>query len=226
MRQERTLLLIGEEGLERLKKAKVLLFGVGGVGGYALEALVRSGVGTIGIVDGDIVVESNLNRQLIATEKTIGKKKCDAAAMRAQEVDSRVEIKTYPFFYNEDNADKVPIEEYDYVVDAIDDVPAKTDIIKRAVRSGTPVISVMGTGNKLSPDKLTVADISKTEICPLARAVRVGLRKEGVTKGVKAVFSKELPRSFGGKIGSTAFVPATAGMIAASEVVKDICRIS
>ena len=226
MRQERTRLLLGEEGLKKLADSKVLLFGIGGVGGYVLEALVRSGVGTIGIVDGDTVAESNLNRQLIATEKTLGQQKCFVAAARAKEIDDGVQIRQYPFFYQPETAKNVPIEEYDYVVDAIDDVAAKVDIILRSIGSGTPIVSVMGTGNKLCPTMLTVSDISKTEICPLARAVRVRLKKEGVTKGVKVVFSKELPRSFQGKIGSTAFVPATAGMIAASEVIKDLCQIS
>lgn len=224
MRQERTRLLLGDDGLRKLSGAKVLLLGIGGVGGYAFEALVRSGVGRIGIVDGDVFTESNLNRQLLATEKTLGMKKCDAAVARAKEVNAEVAVEAYPFFYNEENAGKIPVEEYDYVVDAIDDVPAKVDVIKRSVKSGTPIVSVMGTGNKLSPALLMVADISKTEICPLARAVRVRLKKEGVTKGVKVVFSKELPLPYQGKVGSTAFVPAAAGMIAASEVVKDLCR--
>lgn len=224
MRYERIRLLLGEEGLQKISRSKVLLFGVGGVGSYAFEALVRSGIGTVGVVDGDKVSETDLNRQLIATEKTLGMSKCEAAKRRAAEVNGSVNVKIYPFFYDETTRNDVPIEEYDYVVDAVDDVSAKTDVVLRAVRAGVPVVSVMGTGNKMRPDKLTVADISKTEICPLARAVRVRLRKEGVTKGVKTVFSKELPRSFGGKIGSTAFVPATAGMIAASEVITDLCQ--
>ncbi len=222
-RLARSKMLLGEGCEEKLSAAKVLLFGTGGVGSFVLETLARVGVGKIGVVDGDSVDEPDLNRQLIALEKNIGETKCSAAKKRVADVHSGVRVEEYPFFYTPDTKDDVPVEEYDYVVDAIDDVWAKTDIIRRAQAAGVPVVSVMGMGNKLDATKIEVADISKTEVCPLAKAVRTSLRKIGIKSGVKTVFSRETPVISGQKtVGSVPFVPSAAGLIAAGEVIKDL----
>lgn len=225
-------MLIGEEGLIRLKNARVALFGVGGVGGYALEALVRSGVGHIDVIDGDSVSLSNLNRQIIATEKTVGTRKVDAALMRAKDISPECDIRGFDIFYSAENADAVDFSSYDYVIDAIDTVKSKLLIIARAKEAGVPVISCMGTGNKLDPTKLQIADLYKTSVCPLARVMRYECRKRGI-KSLKVLYSEEEPiapapageQPANGRRsipGSTAFVPACAGLMIASQVVRDI----
>ncbi len=229
----RTAALLGEDAMEKLKNARVAVFGVGGVGSYTLEALVRSGVGNIDVYDNDTVAESNINRQIIATSCNIGDKKVDAAAERARQINPDININVYDIFYLPETADSVDLSKYDYIVDAVDTVAAKLEIIVRSKQLGVPVISVMGTGNKLDPTKLKVDDIYKTQGCPLARVMRSELRKRGV-EALKVVWSGETPikpnelaetKADGRKSpGSAVFVPATAGLIAASEVVKDIVK--
>lgn len=231
---ERTELIAGSCALEKLKNSRVAVFGIGGVGGYVVEALVRSGVGTLDLIDADTVSESNLNRQIIAVKKTIGMLKTEAAKERALSINPNVKIYTYNVFYSPETGGMFDFSQFDYVVDAVDTVTAKVEIIKRAKAAGVPVISSMGTGNKLRPDLLEVSDIYKTSVCPLARVMRCALRKAGVDK-LKVVYSKEKPivinpADIKGEIppgkhtvpGSTAFVPATAGLIIASEVFCDL----
>ena len=242
----RTQLLLGEDGMARLAAARVAVFGIGGVGGYAVEALVRSGVGTIDIFDDDKVCLTNLNRQIIATRDTVGKYKVEVCKERALSINPNVIINAHNCFYMPENADEYDFSEYDYIVDAIDTVKGKLEIIMRAKAAKVPVISCMGAGNKLDPTKFEVTDIYKTSVCPLARTMRYELRRRGVKK-LKVVYSKEKPirpiedmriscRSHcicppdtARKCtirrdipGSTAFVPAVAGLIAAGEVIKDI----
>ncbi len=228
----RTALLLGEEGLEKLKSSRVALFGIGGVGSYTLEALVRSGVGNIDVYDSDTVDITNFNRQLIAIEEEIGKPKVDAAVRRAKQINKDINIGGFKMFYLPENADNVDLSEYDFIVDAIDTVTAKIELIVRAKKMGVPIISVMGTGNKLDPTRLTVTDIYKTENCPLARVMRRELKSRGVKK-LKVVYSTETPAkiqadSNNGKHSpaSAVFVPAAAGLIAAAEVIKKICNLS
>ena len=229
----RTQLLLGEDGMEKLYNAHVAVFGIGGVGGYTVEALVRSGVGTIDIFDDDKVCLTNLNRQLIATQETVGKYKVDVMRERALSINPNVTINAHRCFYMPDNADEYDFSGYDYVVDAIDTVTAKIELIMRANAVGVPVISCMGAGNKLDAWRFEVADIYDTSVCPLARTMRYELKKRGVKK-LKVVYSKEKPikpiesadespeASRRAVPGSTAFVPAAAGLIAAGEVIKDI----
>ena len=226
----RTELLLGEDGMEKLAKAHVAVFGIGGVGGHAFEALVRSGIGTIDIFDNDTVALTNLNRQIIATYDTLGKSKVEVAKKRALSINPNVTINAHNCFFMPETADEFDFAEYDYIIDAIDTVKGKLEIIMRANAANVPVISCMGAGNKLDPTRFEVADIYKTSVCPLARTMRYELRKRGIKK-LKVVYSKEEPikpqesreetvrRSVP---GSTAFVPAVAGLIAAAEVVKDI----
>lgn len=225
--------LIGEAATEKLKSSRVALFGVGGVGSYALEALVRSGVGNIDVFDNDTVAESNINRQLIATGSTVGQKKIDVAAQRARDINPDIAIHGYDIFYLPDTADGVDLSQYDYIIDAIDTVTAKIELIVRAEKLNVPLISVMGTGNKLDPTALRVDDIYKTRGCPLARVMRTELKKRGIKK-LTVVWSEETPltpndlaeiKADGRKTpGSTAFVPAAAGIIAAAEVVKNLTK--
>ena len=204
----RTQMLIGQPALERLKNSKVLVFGIGGVGGYVCEALARGGVGCIHMVDKDVVDITNLNRQIIALVNTIGRPK--------------VEVKGMQCFYLPERAQDFDFAAYDYVVDAVDNVTAKIDIIRQAKAAGVSVISSMGTGNKLDPTKFEVADISKTSVCPLAKVVRKELRLQGI-RGVKVVFSKEEPVSRGERTpASISFVPPVAGLIIAGEVINDL----
>lgn len=226
----RTELLLGEEGLQRLREAHVAVFGVGGVGGYAVEALVRSGVGTIDIFDNDTVSESNINRQIIATRKTVGRYKTDVCRERVLSINPDAVINAHNCFFMPDNSAMFDFTEYDYVIDAIDTVTGKIEIIMCAKAAGVPVISSMGAGNKLDASAFEVADIYKTEMCPLARTMRTELKKRGV-KALKVVYSKEKPikpaceasdNSRRAVPGSVAFVPAVAGLIAAGEVIKDI----
>lgn len=222
---ERTEMLIGKGSIEKLKKAKVLIFGVGGVGGYVVEALARAGVGELHIVDNDTVSESNINRQIIATYNTVGQSKVEVMEQRIHDINPECKVKTFECFYlpeNEEIIKQFVFEQYDYVVDAIDTVSAKIDIIERAKKAGTRVISCMGTGNKLNPSAFEIADISKTSVCPLAKVVRKELRKREITD-VKVLFSKEDPIKTGERTpGSISFVPSVAGLFIAGEVIRDL----
>lgn len=228
---QRTELLIGEEGLERLRNAKVAVFGVGGVGGYAVEALARSGIGQFVLVDNDVVSESNLNRQIIALRSTIGQYKTKVMKARIADICPETAVETKETFFLPENAGDFDFEAYDYVVDAIDTVSGKLALAECCHRVGTPLISAMGAGNKMNPAKFVVTDIYQTEMCPLARVMRRELKKRGIP-GLKVVYStetamtpKELILSGDGRKvtpGSMAFVPGTAGLILASEVVKDL----
>lgn len=230
----RTEMLIGSDGLERLRRARVAVFGIGGVGGYVCEALARSGIGTLGLIDNDVVSLSNLNRQIIALRSTIGQFKTDVMRDRIHDIDPEIQVAVYHQFLLPENADEFPFADYDYIVDAVDTVSAKLEIICRAKALGLPVISSMGAGNKLCGSGFKVADISKTSVCPLAKVIRLELRRRGI-KGVKAVYSEELPRkpiegicaeppqgSRRSTPGSIAFVPSAAGLVIAGEVVRDI----
>lgn len=242
----RTQLLLGEDAMEKLKSAKVAVFGIGGVGGYVVEALVRSGVRSFVLVDDDKVCLTNLNRQIIATRKTVGKYKVEVMKDRILEINPDAEVEMHQCFYLPENADDFDFKNYDYVVDAVDTVTAKLELIMRAKEADVPVISCMGAGNKLDPTKFQVADIYKTTMCPLAKVMRRELKKRGVKK-LKVVFSTEKPTRPledmsiscrtncicppGAKHkcterrdipGSVAFVPSVAGLIIAGEVIKDL----
>ncbi len=221
--------LIGKENLLRLSASKVAIFGVGGVGGFVIEALVRSGIGEVAIFDGDIVDKTNLNRQIIATENTIGRDKVEVVKERLLSINKDLKIHTKKVFYLPENADEIDLNGYDYIIDAVDTVSAKIEIISRAKALNIPVISCMGTGGKLEIEKLKVADISKTEGCPLARVMRRELKKRNIEK-VKVVYSVEGVKnqekvvSENGKTvpASMIFVPAVAGLYIAREVVMDL----
>ena len=229
----RTELLLGGEAMRILKRSKVAVFGVGGVGGYVTEALARSGVGAFELIDRDVVSVTNLNRQIIATWKTIGRDKTEVMAERIREINPAAEVTLRKCFYLPETADQFDFTQYDYVVDAVDTVTAKIEIILQAQRAGVPVISSMGAGNKLDPSAFEVADIYKTSVDPLARVMRRELKKRGVRK-LKVVYSKETPIKPLGQIeadpeagrkdvpGSSAFTPSAAGLLIASEVVKDL----
>lgn len=231
----RTELLLGREGMERLARARVAVFGLGGVGGYAVEALVRSGVGALELIDSDRVSLTNLNRQILATHETLGRYKADAARARALSINPQADVTARIVFYGPDTAGEFDFTRYDYVVDAIDTVTGKLALIQAAQAAGTPVISCMGAGNKLDPTAFRVADIYETSVCPLARVMRKELKRRGV-KRLKVVYSQEVPRNPEGDLyqaslegevrrqvpGSNAFVPAAAGLILAGEVVRDL----
>lgn len=240
----RTGLLIGEEGIQRLQQARVAVFGIGGVGGYVVEALARSGVGAFDLIDNDTVCESNINRQIIATYATLGRAKVDVMRERILSINPDVDVRVYNCFFLPENAEEFDFSVYSYVVDAVDTVTAKLEIIMRAKAAGVPVISCMGAGNKLDPTKFQVTDIYKTSVCPLAKVMRRELKKRGV-EALKVVYSTEEARkplelcrgeegctaqkadesekaSRRSTPGSIAFVPSVAGLIAAGEVVKDI----
>ena len=221
----RTERLIGAEALEKLKRAKVAVFGVGGVGGYAVEALVRSGVGELLLVDSDRVSESNLNRQIIALQSTIGQYKTQVAKARAEDINPNVIVRTRECFFLPENAEEFDCTAYDYVVDAIDTVSGKLALIEKAKASGVPVISAMGAGNKLDATAFEVADIAKTSVCPLARVMRRELKKRGI-EHVKVVYSKEEPKTHSEERtpASIAFVPSVAGLILAGEVIQDLIK--
>ena len=231
----RTEMLLGEAAMERLYKAKVAVFGVGGVGGYVVEALARCGIGRLDLCDSDTVSVSNLNRQILATHSTVGMLKVEAARKRIADINPACEVRTYPFFYLPDTADRFDFTEYDYIVDCIDTVTGKLQLVERAVAAGTPIICSMGTGNKLEASAFQVADISKTSMCPLSRIMRKELKKRGINH-LKVVYSQEealtpavdeeeLKRTGKRQIpGSTAFVPGAAGLILAGEVVKDLVK--
>nr|WP_325215359.1 tRNA threonylcarbamoyladenosine dehydratase [uncultured Oscillibacter sp.] len=230
-------LLLGREGMERLARARVAVFGLGGVGGYTVEALVRSGVGTLDLVDSDRVSLTNLNRQILATHRTLGRYKADVARERALEINPEAVVHARRVFYGPDTAGEFDFSQYDYVVDAIDTVTGKLALIQQALEAGTRVISCMGAGNKMDPAAFRVADIYETSVCPLARVMRKELKRQGVRK-LKVVYSRELPRNPEGELyqqslegevrrqvpGSVAFVPAAAGLILAGEVVRDLCK--
>ena len=222
---ERTAYLIGTDGVELLAGKHVALFGVGGVGGYVAEALGRAGVGALTLVDKDTVSVSNINRQLIATYETIGQKKTEVMAKRLYTVNPEIRIECRDCFFLPDTADEFDFTEYDYVIDAVDTVTAKIELVKRAQEAGVPVISCMGTGNKLDPGRFEIADISKTSVCPLAKVVRRELRKCGITR-LKVLYSKEEPikHQAGAVPGSISFVPPVAGLMIAGEVIKDLLR--
>ena len=219
----RTRLLIGEDGIDKLHKSRVAVFGIGGVGGYVCEALVRSGVSSFDLIDKDVVSVSNINRQIIALHSTVGRPKVEVMKERMLDINPLVTVNTYECFFLPENADDFPFEEYDYVIDAVDTVTAKIEIIMRCKELGIPVISSMGAGNKLDASAFEVSDIYKTSVCPLAKVMRRELKKRGV-KDLKVVYSKENPVTNSRPPGSVAFVPSTAGLIIAGEVVRDLIR--
>lgn len=227
----RTELVLGKDALQKLNNSHVIVFGLGGVGSYAVEALVRSGLGKITIVDNDKVCLSNLNRQLIALQSTIGLDKVDATEKRIMDINPQCVVTKLKMFYLPETADQIDLSVYDYIVDCIDTVTAKLELAVRAKKAGVPIISSMGTGNKTHPELLRVSDISKTSVCPLARVMRRELSLRGI-KHLKCVFSTEEPVKtesvMDGKKrvpGSTAFVPSVAGLLIASEVIRDLIQI-
>ena len=235
----RTRFLLGDDGMNKLKNAHVAVFGLGGVGGYVVEALARSGVGTLTLVDHDTISQTNINRQILATTDTVGMDKAEAAAQRVKAIDPDITVYPRKTFYLPETADQFDFTQYDYVVDAIDTVTGKLMLVQAAQAAGTPIISSMGTGNKLDPTAFRVGDISQTSVCPLARIIRKECKKRGIQK-LKVVWSTEdpidcklspddpawaeLPEGRNALPGSVCFVPATAGMILAGEVIKDIIR--
>lgn len=245
----RTQLLLGREAMERLYKARVAVFGIGGVGGYTVEALARSGVGQLDLIDDDKICLTNLNRQIIATRSTVGKYKVDVAEQRILDINPKAVVRTYKTFYTPQTPEQFDFTQYDYIVDAIDTVTGKLELVEQSHRVGTPIISCMGAGNKLDASAFEVADLSKTSVCPLARVMRRELGKRGI-KHLKVVYSKEpamtpieddsiscryhciCPPGTERKCterrqvpGSNAFVPAVAGLIVAGEVVKDLSAV-
>ena len=220
---ERTSLLVGEEAISKLNNSKVLIFGVGGVGGYVAEALARTGVGSITIVDKDTVSESNINRQIIALHSTVGRDKVDVLKERMLDINPDLDVDARKCFFLPDNASKFDFSQYDYIVDAVDTVTAKLQIIVQAKEAGVPVISAMGAGNKVHPEMFEIADIYKTEMCPLAKVMRRELKERGIKK-LKVVYSKEKPVYKGDVPGSIAFSPSVAGLLMASEVIRDLCE--
>ena len=245
----RTQLLFGQEAMERLRRARVAVFGIGGVGGYTVEALARSGVGALDLIDDDRVCLTNINRQILATRSTVGRYKVDVAQERIRDIDPDTQVRTYKTFYAPQTAEQFDFSQYDYVVDAIDTVTGKLELVEQARRVGVPIISCMGAGNKLDPTAFRVADISKTTVCPLARVMRRELKRRGI-RHLKVFYSTEAPlppvedmaascRSHcvcpPGTVrkctqrrqipGSNAFVPAAAGLILAGEVVKDLAGL-
>jgi len=232
---ERSALLLGEENVKKLSGCRVAVFGLGGVGGYAAEALVRSGVGAVDFIDGDALSLTNLNRQILALHSTLGRNKAEVAAERARDINPQIKATARPLFFDAVTQNEFDFSDYDYVIDAIDCVTSKLLLAKCCKHSGTPIISCMGAGNKLDPTAFKVADIYSTSVCPLARVMRRELKKLGVEK-LKVVYSEEPPvkaevedteRASGGRgaPASVAFVPSVAGLIVASEVIKDLLKI-
>ena len=229
----RTEMLIGKAAVEKLAKARVAVFGIGGVGGYAVEALARSGVGAIDLIDGDKVAASNINRQIIATTKTVGENKTEVAKRRAEEINPDCAVTAITAFFSPETAGDFDLSVYDYIIDAIDTVTCKIKLIEEAKKAGAPIISCMGAGNKLDPTAFKVADIYQTKVCPLAKVMRTELKKRGID-GLKVVYSEEPPVKTGSGAAtengkrvkavpaSIAFVPSVAGLIAAGEVIKSI----
>ena len=237
MREEfsRTALLLGADAMERLQKARVAVFGVGGVGGYTVEALARSGIGALDLIDSDTVSLSNINRQILATHSTVGMLKVEAAKQRILDINPEAVVRTYPIFYTPETAEQFDFTQYDYIIDAIDTVTGKLALVERATQAGTPIICCMGAGNKLNAAAFEVSDLSKTTMCPLARVMRKELGKRGI-KHLKVVYSREEAltpvgaeeeaKAIGKRQipGSVAFVPGAAGLILAGEVIKDIAK--
>lgn len=220
----RTEALIGIKSLEKLKNSHIAVFGIGGVGGYVSEALVRSGVGCLDIIDNDTVSLSNINRQIIATHSNIGKSKTDVMKERITDINPDCVVNTQNIFYLPENSANFDLSKYDYIVDAVDTVTAKIELIVKAHESQTPIISCMGTGNKLDPTKFEIADIYKTSVCPLAKVMRYELKKRGIKK-LKVLYSKELPVKTESRTpASIATCPAVAGLIIANEVINDIIK--
>ncbi len=228
----RTEMRLGKEAMEKLAASRVAVFGIGGVGGYVCEALARSGVGAFDLIDNDKVCLSNLNRQIIALRSTLGRYKAEVMGERILEINPEAVVRVYPLFFLPENAGEIPFCEYDYIVDAIDTVTAKLELAVRAKEYGIPVISSMGTGNKLDPSRFKVADIYETKVCPLAKVMRKELRARGIEK-LKVVYSEEEPMTPKVQLkegkrraipGSVAFVPGAAGLVIAGEVVKDLIK--
>lgn len=235
----RTRILLGNEAVDKLQRARVAVFGVGGVGGYTVEALARSGIGALDLIDNDKVSLTNINRQIIATHSTVGMFKVDVAKERVLDINPDIQVKCYKTFYTPETQEEFDFAEYDYIVDAIDTVTGKIALVMQAREAGVPIMSSMGAGNKINPAMFEVADIYKTSVCPLAKVMRHELKKRGVKK-LKVVYSKEIPMTpyedpdvsaetgAGRRAtpGSTAFAPSVAGLIIASEVIKDITGIT
>lgn len=225
----RSILVLGNDSIEKLALSRVIVFGLGGVGGYVVEALARTGVGHLDLVDNDEVSLSNINRQIYALHSTVGKDKVDVAHARVLDINPNCIVRKHKIFYLPETADQINLSDYDYVVDCIDTVSAKIELVMRANEANVPIISSMGTGNKLDPSKLRIADISKTSVCPLARVMRQELRKRGINH-LKCVFSTEEPATAsidsGSRHvpGSVAFVPSVAGLMMAAEVIRDLVR--
>lgn len=227
-------MLIGCDATEKLKSSSVAVFGCGGVGSYIIEALARAGVGHITVIDGDAVAESNINRQLIATRQTVGMPKTEATKERILSINPECDVTAHQIFYSADNADAIPFDSFDYIADAIDTVSSKLLIIERAKAAGVPLISSMGTGNKLDPSRFRITDISKTSVCPLARAMRKLLKERGI-KDVKVLWSDEEPVRLAEKLtdsesgrvipASISFVPSVAGLMIAGEMIRELCGI-
>lgn len=226
----RSEMLLGKEALKKLQNAKIAVFGIGGVGSYVCEGLARCGVGEFVLIDGDVVAKSNINRQIIALHSTIGKPKADVMRDRITDINPQAKVSVKNIFYTKENGDEIPFDGFDYIIDAIDTVTSKLYIIEKAKKMNIPVISSMGTGNKLDASRFKITDISKTEVCPLARVMRRELKKRGITN-LKVLWSDELPKTplfdpeDSGKRqtpASVAFVPSVAGLLIAGEVVKDI----
>lgn len=223
----RTELLLGSDGVERLRKARVAIFGVGGVGSFAAEAVARAGVGNITLVDGDIVTETNLNRQLVALRSTLGKNKAEVMRQRILDINPEANVIAIPEFYTLENAESIDFSSFDYVADAIDMIPSKVLIVEKCTEAGVRVISSMGAGNRLSPELFEIRDIFKTEGDPLARIMRRELRNRGV-KHLNVVFSRELPMKRHGednRVGSVSFVPSSAGLVMAGGIIRDIAEV-
>ena len=224
-RFSRSYRVFGEDNMERIINSRVIVFGLGGVGGVAAEALARAGVGTLGIVDKDTVDITNINRQIIATDKTVGMNKTDALEERLVTINPDLKINKYNLFYLPETAEEIDLSEYDFVVDCIDNVTAKLELIERCEKLGIPIISSMGTGNKLHPEMLEIADINKTSVCPLARVIRRELKNRG-DKQLAVVYSKEEPVSTQSRVpGSTSFTPPVAGYLMCSYVIRKLTDI-
>ena len=231
----RTRLLLGDDAMEKLKHARVAVFGLGGVGGYVVEALARSGVGALDLIDHDTVSLTNINRQILAVHSTVGMDKAEAAKQRVLDINPEISVTVHKKFYGPDTASEFDFTQYDYIVDAIDTVTAKLAMIANAKTAGTPILCCLGTGNKLDPTKFQITDISKTSVCPLARVMRKECAKRGL-KGVKVLFStedpldsvgtttEELPEGRRSLPGSVAFVPSVAGLLIAGEVIRDLTK--
>lgn len=223
----RTSMLIGEDNIEKLSQKRIAIFGVGGVGGYTVEALARSGIGTLDLIDNDTVNITNINRQIIALHSTLGEHKVDVAKKRILDINPNANVNVFKTFYTPETANEFDFSQYDYIVDAIDTVTGKIELVMQAQKANIPIISSMGAGNKLYPEKFEVADIYKTSVCPLAKVMRQQLKKRGVKK-LKVVYSKELPVKHDGQRlpASIAFVPSVVGLIIAGEVIKDLIKYS